>query len=302
MSNIKYITEKFPSPLRYPGGKSILSDFLIQILELNNIQGTYCEGYAGGAGAALNLLFKNKIERIILNDADIHIYSFWNSILNNNSEFIELLQNCQITIEEWYRQRNIYENPNDFNEIEVGFSTFFLNRSNRGGILPNAGPTGGIGQIGQYRIDARFNVKNLIPRIQKIGDNRDRIQFYNLDAIDFIDDIITTLNLDNTLLYLDPPYYNQGKNLYLNHYQDQDHSRLSDRVQELMNCYWLVSYDNVEQIRNLYNNFTNCEFDINYSVQSKRKGKEIIFFSPNLILPDNLEIKTRQYEIQCPIR
>ena len=302
MSDNSYIPDKFPSPLRYPGGKSILSNFLFEILELNGIDGTYCEGYAGGAGAALNLLYKDRVDRVILNDADIHIYSFWNSVLKNNSKFIEMLQNCKINIEEWLRQKTIYENPINFSELEIGFSTFFLNRSNRGGILPNAGPTGGIQQIGKYKIDARFNVKNLIPRIKKIGDYQERIEFYNLDALDFIDSIVGSIDLNNSLFYLDPPYYNQGKNLYLNHYKNEDHSRLSDRMQELMNYNWLVSYDNTEEIRILYENFPNCKFDINYSVQSKRKGKEIIFFSPNLLLPNTLRIKNRQYEIQCLIK
>ena len=300
MSKIDSITKRFPSPLRYPGGKKILSKFLEQLLKINSISGAYCEGYAGGAGAALNLLFNGKINRIILNDADIHIYSFWNSILKNSSNFIKLLSSCSVTIEEWLYQKNIYENPNNHSELEVGFSTFFLNRANRGGILPKANPTGGITQKGKYKIDARFKIENLIPRIERIVDYKESIKFYNLDALSFIEEVILKLNPSDTLLYLDPPYYNQGEKLYLNYYKESDHFELAMKIKMLEDYNWLISYDNVKPIRNLYQGFSNCQFDINYSVQSRKRGNEIMYFSDKLLLPENLKIENRLYKILCP--
>ena len=50
------------SPLRYPGGKSILSPLLGNFIEINNLlDGIYIEPYAGGAGAALKLLFSEYV-------------------------------------------------------------------------------------------------------------------------------------------------------------------------------------------------------------------------------------------------
>ena len=302
MKNANSIADRYPSPLRYPGGKSVLAGFLSDILKLNSITGAYCEGYAGGAGAALRLLMDGRVERIILNDADIHIYSFWNSVLNNNDQFLDLVINCEITLSEWYKQKHIYENPSRSSEIELGFATFFLNRTNRGGILPNAGPTGGFDQKSIYKIDARFNIKNLVPRIEKLGRLNDRIDFFNMDALEFVRKIVKEQDKNDTLIYLDPPYFGQGKKLYLNYYSNKDHSDLSTEVAGMTDSYWLVSYDNVDEIRNLYERYRNCSFDINYSVQVPKKGKEIIFFSEKLNLPSQLKIKNFLYEIPCPIK
>lgn len=69
--------------------------------------------------------------------------------------------------------------------LTIGFSTFFLNRTNRSGIL-KGGVIGGKNQEGQWKLDARYNKSDLISRIQKISKNRERIDLYNMDAIDFI--------------------------------------------------------------------------------------------------------------------
>jgi DNA adenine methylase len=85
------------SPLRYPGGKSRISIFIEDLINLNNIDNcTIYELYAGGAGASLNALFSGVCDRIVLNDLDYHIYSFWHSILNNTSDFIDLIENTQV--------------------------------------------------------------------------------------------------------------------------------------------------------------------------------------------------------------
>ena len=298
MNLANIIKERFPSPLRYPGGKSCLSQFFENIIEKNNIvDGAYCEGFAGGAGAALNLLFSNKVARLVLNDADIHISSFWNSVINNNEEFLTKLEDCRINLDEWHRQREIYHTPNNYSELEIGFSTFFLNRSNRGGILPNAGPTGGYLQNGNYKINSRFKKENLIPRIKQIHEYRDQIEFHSMDAITFIQNVVSQLNPDNTLVYLDPPYYHQGKNLYLNYYENEDHENLANLMARQPNMHWIVSYDNTPEIISLYENYRYCDFDINYSVQQTRQGKEIMFFSDFLEIPQTLQIKDRTFTI-----
>lgn len=298
MANSKYIAKRFPSPLRYPGGKSLLTSFLSEVIELNSIKGgTYCEGFAGGAGAALGLLMDNKVDRVVLNDADVHIYSFWNSILKNSSEFIELVKGCSINMAEWHKQKDVYEKPGQYSELEIGFSTFFLNRCNRGGILPKAGPTGGVNQKGNFKIDARFHKENLIPRLEKIAELSNRIDFFSLDAKIFMNRIVAKQDKSSTLVYLDPPYYKQGQNLYLNFYKDKDHLELVSVLNEFQDFAWIVSYDNVDPINRLYSRYRSCAFDINYSVQKARKGKEKMFFSDNIILPSDLVIGKNKYSL-----
>ncbi len=277
------------SPLRYPGGKSCLIYFLEDLLRLNKIEnGTYYEFYAGGAGAAIGLLKRGTVRNIVLNDADYHIYAFWNSILRNTAEFISLVQHCNISIDNWYIQRNIYNNYEDFDELTVGFSTFFLNRCNRSGILTKAGPIGGLNQNGNYTLDARFNKRTLIDRINLIGQLSDRIEIYNEDTLVLIDNLSQEIQSPNSLTYLDPPYYNKGKSLYLNYYTHQDHANLCELLNNFRVSNWVVSYDDVREIQNLYNLFNTANIDINYSLQQKRQTKEIFIFSDNIQIPDYL--------------
>lgn len=274
------------SPLRYPGGKANLATYLRHIIQSMNIEGcSYFELYAGGAGAALDLLFTGTVNRIILNDADYHIYAFWKSILENTDEFINLIETTPINLESWYRQRDIYnDDVNNHSMIEVGFSTFFLNRCNRSGIITKAGPIGGIEQNGQYKIDCRFNKTNLIKRIKDIANRANDIEIYNEDTLEFIRSNLQRLQEDHSFMYLDPPYYKKGKSLYLNFYTHEDHENLRDLLSNLRDLKWMISYDNVTEINDLYAGFNSSLHMLNYSLQTKRKINEFFVFSDTIIL------------------
>ena len=271
------------SPLRYPGGKSVLSKFLRKVIINNDLEGcTYFELYAGGAGAALDLLYSNTVARIVLNDADYHIYALWRSILNDADAFIDKIECVNVNLEEWYKQREVYENHDNYSLEEVGFSTFFLNRCNRSGILTKAGPIGGFDQKGNYKIDARFNKSNLIERIKKIEEYRDNIEIHNSDTIGFIRDHMHTLGQNDSFMYLDPPYYKKGKSLYLNYYHHNDHEELRDILNGIRQFKWLVSYDNVQEIKDLYSEFQNHVIELSYSLQAKRKTTEFCIYSDTI--------------------
>lgn len=288
------------SPLRYPGGKASISRFIADLARENDVLGgTYIELYAGGAGAALNLLFEGVFNRIQINDYDFRIYSMWHSVLNKTEELIALIEKTPITIEEWYKQKEIYANGKNGDQLSLGFATFFLNRTNRSGIIYKAGPIGGYEQKGKYSIKARFNKKNLIKRISKIASFKDQIEITNFDAVFYINNWNDFHpDGDHVLLYLDPPYYKKGQKLYLNNYNHFDHSNLASEIKSLDNAVkWVISYDNVPQIRKLYEQFRLSSFDLSYSLQEKKLGRELLVFSPNLKLIDNIKIKNRETEL-----
>lgn len=271
------------SPLRYPGGKSILYSFLGNFIEANGLlDGIYIEPYAGGAGAALKLLFSEYVDKIILNDADKFIYLFWHSILNYTEDFIRLLYNTPITIEEWNRQRFIFKNPSSFNPVKIGFATFFLNRCNRSGIL-YAGPIGGQSQSGMSQLDMRFNKDNLIKKIEKIALYKSRISIFHKDALEFLIKYVEPLSKKNqkVFVYLDPPYYSKGNQLYLNYYCYKDHVLLSKYIINKKSYKWIISYDNVPEIKALYKGLKKKVISLNYFIYRAKIGEEIIIYCQN---------------------
>lgn len=273
----------FLSPLRYPGGKRQLSNFIKLIYRKNSlIGGVYIEPYAGGAAIALSLLFSEYTSKIIINDLDISIYSFWKAVLDDTSELCYRIRNVDVTISEWERQRAIQDSVTH-STIDLAFSTFFLNRTNRSGII-RGGIIGGKNQIGDWKIDARFNKEDLIRRIEKISRFRSRIELYNLDAAFLLKKIGVQLN-ESSLIYLDPPYFIKGGDLYQNHYILSDHEHISKLIKSIRTP-WIVTYDNVEHICNLYDDIPNIYYGLNYSAQERYEGSEVMFYSDRLMIPN----------------
>ena len=134
-------------------------------------------------------------------------------------------------------------------------------------------------------------------RIRRIESYADRIELHNEDAVDFIQKI-TNQDVDKTILYLDPPYYKKGQGLYMNYYKDSDHRDIKSLVSRLGQMKWVVSYDNSEFIKSLYQEFRHQEFRLNYSANNNGTGTEVIFFSDNCLLTpealDKLHFKKEQ--------
>lgn len=271
----------FYSPLRYPGGKSKLSKFVSQICVQNNINGHYVEPYAGGASVALFLLMEEYVNKITINDIDRSIYAFWHSVVNHSDEFCQMIEKTDVNIENWYKAREIQKNKESVDLFSLGFSTFYLNRTNRSGII-DAGVIGGLDQKGTYKIDCRFNKNVLISRIQAIARKKRKIKVYNLDALKLINKISKKSNLEDTIFYFDPPYYLKGPSLYINAYSSNDHLEVAEKIKNIKNAHWIVSYDNVDEIKKMYSGLENSEFLLSYSAGEKKRGKEVIFFSPRL--------------------
>jgi len=275
----------FYSPLRYPGGKNKLAAFIAKICIDNKINGHYIEPYSGGGSVALYLLLEGFVEKITINDKDRSIYAFWHSILNKTSQFCERIRDVDVTIEEWRRQRAVQTNKEKVNLLDLGFSTFFLNRTNRSGII-NGGPIGGIEQNGDYLIDCRFNKIDLIDRIRVIASRKKDIRLYKKDAIKLIQQIQNESNNSDVIFYFDPPYYLKASSLYLNHYKPEDHKAVSKNIKNIKNIKWIVSYDNVPEIINLYSGCQMKEFSFKHTAFKVRTGKEVLFFSNSIKQPE----------------
>ncbi|MBC5630626.1 DNA adenine methylase [Clostridium sp. NSJ-6] len=275
------------SPLRYPGGKNKLTELVKQILDNNQMDNsiTYIEPYAGGASVALNLLISNRVKKIIINDKDRSIYAFWYCVLNYTDELCEIIMDTDITIDEWYFQKEIQNNKNDVDLLSLGFSTLFLNRTNRSGIL-KAGVIGGINQDGNYKLDCRFNKEELVKKIKLISTYKKRIKLYNLDTLELLNTVVIGSKSKN-FIFFDPPYYKKGSSLYMNFYNHNDHVELSKKIIRLRKHKWIVTYDLVDEIISMYSKFEKRIYNLQYSAQRRYKGSEVIFFSKNINTPNN---------------
>src|SRR6266851_1962336 len=279
---LKRQLQYFYTPLRYPGGKSSLFSFFGSIIEKNGLTHVkYVEPYAGGAGAALTLLILGKVDSIVINDLDRAVFAFWKAITEDTDSFIRRIRETPITINEWYRQREIYRRK-DADLFDLGFAAFFLNRTNRSGIL-DGGVIGGVNQTGKWPIDARFNKESLIQKIKIIAEHKRHVEVLNEDGLEVIRRFA---EMPTVFFYVDPPYYFKGSLLYLNSYNHNDHARLADLLNSLTETRWILSYDNVPQVRALYSaRAKQYEFSLYYHAHVSKEGSEIMVLSDN-----NLEL------------
>ena len=277
------------SPLRYPGGKSKLAPFMNMILnKLDLVGGTYIEPFAGGAGIAIELLLTDQVNHIVINDYDKSIASFWNAVVNDNAHFIDKLNKIDITLEEWYRQKEILCSASNMS-FDLGFATFFMNRTDRSGIL-NGGPIGGYEQDGNWKIDARFNKKDLANRIYAIGKRKRDISVYNKDVNSFIKNYAPKYE-ERALIYFDPPYFEKGKELYMNFFSYNDHKRIEEAIKESVKCKWIVTYDDVKEITDIYDGYLIKKYDLSYSAASKRVASELMIFPDSTTCPTIEELQ-----------
>ena len=284
-----------PSPLRYPGGKHRLAGFIqLAIQNLNMPYCTYVEPFAGGAGVALSLLLDGTVNHIVINDYDKAIYSFWRAVRQEPASLIELIQNTPVTIDEWRRQKEIYSTSTAYS-LDLAFATLFLNRTNRSGIL-NAGPIGGYAQDGEWKLDVRFDKEAIIAKIKLIAKERERITVYNKDIISLLRNYVSLFG-DTLFFYFDPPYYNKGQKLYKNFFTPQDHKRIYDVITNEINSPWIITYDDVSQIAEMYSDYEMRHFDLTYSAANKGTASELMIFSDIASCPTQRQLDDNRIKI-----
>lgn len=243
------------------------------------------EPFAGGAGASLSLLYLEEAHNIYINDADRAIYDFWWALMNRPKAFLDLVSNTQVNISEWKNQRDIYRARGRLPRVRRGFATFYLNRCNRSGIIMNGGPIGGIGQVGKWKLNARYNREDLIRRCEKVIEYRDRISVSCADGIKFVE----SLDPKATFFFVDPPYFEKGPTLYLNALSVAYHEALAAQLKSMSDAAWVLTYDDCTEIRRLYSGWATIRpFSLRYAAAERRSGTEL------LITPVWMQLPTKQ--------
>jgi len=281
------------SPFRYPGGKDKLTSFLAIFLTYNKLNGArFIEPFCGGAGASLSLLLGGYVKEIHLNDKNYALYCFWEQLLNNTDNLLDMVYQNVPCIEDWHKQKEIYQtsisSPDKYSKLEFGFSVFYLNRANRSGVL-SAGPIGGLDQSGKYKIDCRYTVSTLIKKLERIASMRDSIFVYNEHCIDFLKRFDDKAHFNNDFVYLDPPYVKEGRNIYSKNFcfSDAQHRELKDYIAGYSNR-WLISYDDHPLVHDLYSKHGTRAVEISYVMNQAKVGKELMIADSRLRMPESL--------------
>lgn len=284
------------SPLRYPGGKGKLAPFMgLMINKMNIKNGTYIEPFAGGAGVALMLLMEGYVDDIVINDYDKAIYSLWRAIISESENLVDRILYTPVNIDEWKKQKEIYVGQNKKYSLDLAFATFFLNRTNRSGIL-KGGPIGGLEQTGNYGIGARYNAEKLAERIRAIAKHKKHIKVYNKEIVRFIEKVLPDY-CQNSLTYFDPPYFNKGPELYKNFFDREDHAKIAQLILNGVPGNWIITYDDTPEIIELYKQQCIRRYDLNYSAANTGKSSEVIVFNDNKFCPTNQELLNQEINI-----
>lgn len=284
------------TPLRYPGGKSGLTNFIRLVLAKNGLRGGhYIEPYCGGAGAAVTLLRAEAVSHIHLNDIDPAVFAFWRTLVRNPEILCNFVESVALTVSQWRHQREIYMDPSSKQE-QRACAFLYLNRVNRSGIL-NGGLIGGLAQKGEWLMDARFNRADISNRIRKISEYRDGISVHNEDALKFIKSNNRKWP-KSALIYLDPPYYLKGQCLYRNAYEHNDHVRIASYLRSLTKRCWIASYDANPEIANLYSGLEQQRYSLDYTARNRTSGKEVIIYGAGTRRPKVLNpMKVKKLDV-----
>lgn len=264
------------TPLRYPGGKSVLSAHVAHLVEASGCRDAYVEPYAGGAGVALRLLGAGMVDRIVINDMDANVHAFWDSAVNDHARFMRLFDRVEPTIEQWHHWRAVLRDP--VSELERGFAFFFLNRTCRSGVI-NGGVIGGLAQRGRYRVDARYNKEQLRGKLEYLGRVAERIEVRGDDGVEVVRDYA---GRPGAFVYADPPYVVKGSSLYLTAFDEARHRMLADVLTGCRDGVWMLTYDDAPLVRGLYAGLPGGLYDLRYSAARHCAARELMVYSPAL--------------------
>lgn len=277
---------RMTNPLRYPGGKRFLVDYVADLIQASRRTGTTIhEPFAGSAAVSLEMLNRGLVKGAVLVEKDPLIYSFWRAVVEQPEELCSRIDDLQITIDTWNKLEHFRsaETPLGGNALDLGLAGLFFNRTNYSGIIM-ANPLGGKNQTSEYTLDCRFNKERVKEQIMLVAEFREQITVEWADGIRYLHGNRRAITEGDHFVYVDPPYYEKGQSLYRYSFTDSRHKRLATLLRKC-DFPWLLSYDNHPFIQNLYFGRVarHHGFYMDSFIKSRTRGEELLI--SNLEIP-----------------
>lgn len=268
---------RYLSPLRYPGGKARMADWLIDALDAAWSPMTlevWLEPFGGGAGAGLTALHRGAVESLWVVEANPAMAAFWSRVADDGEDFAREVGTLEPSLEDFYAARSLVAEATADRDA-LATAAFIVNRCSRSGMVnPAVGPIGGRSQT-RYRVTDRFNGPELAARIRRIAGFGDRLQVFAGDGISFLEQLPDSGVGDEVFSFVDPPYVDAGNRLYASGMGLSEHVRLSMALRALPSP-WVCTYDSVPVIQELFPDVPVAEFAMHHATQPSRRGTEYL--------------------------
>lgn len=261
------------SLLRYPGGKNKIRSQLVD--EISNLPGVsglqYREPFLGGGSVAIAML-ESGVSSVWVNDRDPGMSALWTAVIRKPAELCKMVMSYSPSVESFYSMRDtlrgLSEEVPDDSALEIGFAKLALHQISYSGLgVMSGSPLGGLEQKSQYKIDCRWYPKTICGKVEKYASlfGSASVHENKCTCLDFE----SVLSSGEYASYIDPPYYHKGNELYQFGFTNYDHLRLS-RLLRSSNNPWLVSYDDCQEIRDLYSWACIKTLDVPYTINASK--------------------------------
>lgn len=266
--------------IRYPGSKEKLAaelwrlfpDAITSSLFSAANRWEYREPFFGAGAIGFKILKHIHHRcRVWLNDVDADLVCMWQAVHSQPYQFCKLVHNFTPTVERFYEYKE-RDGVDDADPVERGFRKLALHRMSVSGFgAMSGGPIGGRSQqSSQYTVSCRWNPERIKRDVVRLNELLSSFDELRITAGDFEPLLINAG--EETFIYLDPPYFKKGEQLYKHNLSPLDHSRLAGAVRECM-AHWVVSYDDHPEIRRLYSWAKFHDLYITYTNAVAKGGK-----------------------------
>jgi len=201
------------------------------------------EPFAGTASVTFYLLRNKMVDYYHINDVDQGVTSLWQTVKDNPEALIDAVMSYSPNVSDFYD----FKSDPGARLFDMAFRKLVLHQVSFSGLGAMAGgPLGGRAQAGKYNVDCRWSPLKLAKGIEACS-----------TLLNSSDGVVTSGGWEGVVdsavkakgfLYLDPPYYVKGRELYVS--GELDHGALATALMSAED--FVLSYDDAPEVRELY--------------------------------------------------